>query len=188
MDKNDLGNWLEKYYAEFMMKSGAPEAMIYTRAGWFDYEMPLTNTFWRCLLWVADYTPPVSVPKEWSNHNRTYTLHQKGIYKPGSDYGCPEPPLAAAGIDLTDFPGTASQFQDVFGVLPNPLPTTPPPTVGTRVRTKVAINPRTAPRIETATDAGNINAGFTFKKAGEPQNGFQPVEVWLAQAYLTELP
>lgn len=193
LNKNDLGNWLEKYAKWFMYYTGIDQLekiITYTRAGWFDYEMPLTNTFWRTQLWAADYTPPLNIPLEWSNHGKKAIIWQTGVYKPATDYGCPAPPYAAYGIDVNQFMGSAAEFEELFKIAPHEIPVTPPvipPTFSTHVVTKVVCNPRNRANLDPQFDAGTFIKGVVFEKVGGMTQDFQGVKVFLHKSVIEDV-
>lgn len=187
LSKFELDNWLSKYIRELCSQIGVEryeKIMTYTSPGFFDKEMPLGDIFWRTMLWVADWTPPVQLPKEWSNHKKTWVIWQYKVHKPATDYGCPPPPKAAYGIDLNEFNGDEKLFKAVFGVAPKEIDgggvVNPP--VGDKVVIATTCNPRTAPVIETSTDAGTLYSGYAFEKAGEKEGEWWPIKVWVHQS------
>ena len=171
MDKNDTGNWMEKYAKWFLELSGIEKLekiMTYTSAGWFNGQMPLTNTFWRTRLWLADWTPPPNAPYEWSNHSKPWVIWQTGIHKPATDYGCPPPPAAAHGIDVNTFYGDEAQFKALFGVEPHKTTDPLPPPLPDFVRVSVAnANIRAAPKVEPLTDVGDLALGAKLPVTGQ---------------------
>lgn len=167
MNKNDLGNWMEKYvkwFMDFTKIEQLEKIITYTRATWFDIEMPLTNTFWRTLLWVAHYNLVISAPKipaEWANHKKTWLLWQYSAdgNDKGHEYGA-----QSDDIDINRFNGDAARFEQVFGCKPGELAGQPPPQ-------QDIINPLYQARVKYSSINMRAGPGTTFSDIGTLQGG-----------------
>lgn len=193
LDKQGTSDWLYKLANELGNLTGLTP-MIYTSAGWWNTHCARADWPKQCDLFVAHWTTATApvLPWDWSaiNQPRTWTFWQHSAEgnRQAAPFGFTN---GDDDLDMDRFNGNCAAFNIKYGANIKPLEPglpPPPPGTGTKVKTKVALNPRTSPVIATSTDAGNINAGFTFEKCGDPVNGFQPVKVWLSAQYLEELP
>jgi GH25 family lysozyme M1 (1,4-beta-N-acetylmuramidase) len=164
LTKAALENWLIKFIARVEELCGK-EVMIYTSAGFWDYNVPRNDWAKTKLLWVANYTSGTKplLPKDWGaiNNPKEQTIWQYSAdgNNLGSYYGA-----WSDDIDLNRFNGDEGKFEKVFGVKPNipdeEEPPTPEPGDSPLKFTVMVdvLNVRTGPGI-TYKDIGDINAG-----------------------------
>lgn len=123
--KSQLNSMFSKFITRFEEQT-SKEIMIYTSAGFFNHYMPLTSYAWRKRLWVAHWTNNQSptLPKEWSNHNKSWSFWQYAKSPTGHDHG-----VATKAIMLDRYPGSASAFMNEYKIdeLPGYTPPPPPP-------------------------------------------------------------
>ena len=195
---SEMEDRITKFIDRLKVLSGK-DAIVYTRKTWWNAQVTnqsLSNTDiphvpgdGMRLLMVAQYNPIIRVPaipwdweKRYGPNAWTFWQHSADGNNKGALYGA-----KSDDIDLDRFNGTAGDFKALFGVEPADVTVPPPVEPKTKVFTVGVINPRTKPVVDTLTDAGTIVSGKTFVKAGLPENGFQPVVLWLSQQYLKEV-
>jgi GH25 family lysozyme M1 (1,4-beta-N-acetylmuramidase) len=130
LSKNDTNNALSKFCKGLEETYISNGLMIYTSPGFFDSQLPLTDYAWRYRLWVAHWTTNKKplLPKEWSNHKKTWSFWQydakgNGL---GSQYGVPSG--GSNDICLDRYNGDASKFMAYYNLTSLPsLPPDPPP-------------------------------------------------------------
>lgn len=125
LDKSALENWLFKLVTRFEGNAGVP-LMIYTSAGFWNANMPLTNWAKNRKLWVANWTTGSAplLPNEWAgaNNPRTWEFWQYSARGNGADYG-----VQSTYIDLNRYHFSAAQFNADYGAAVEPPAPPPPP-------------------------------------------------------------
>jgi len=124
LGKSALESWLYKLVNRFEGLAGQ-QVMIYTSAGFWNGNMPLTNWAKNRKLWVANWTTGAAplLPNEWAGaaNPRTWEFWQYSARGDGAAYG-----VQSASIDLNRYHFSAAEFAAEYGVLP-PVPPPPPP-------------------------------------------------------------
>jgi lysozyme len=188
LDKVGLEGWIFKYQRKVAEATGK-QMMIYTRAGFWDLQVPLTDWAWKMPLWVANWNAQNPLlPKEWSNHNQDWDFWQYSANKNGfgHEYGSP---LVGGGhdIDLNWFNGDAEKFKRLFGVYPNELPEDeiePPPDELPKWVTVTGngVNVRNAPLVSEITQVGKLRFGAQLPVTGTSDDGrWWKVELWVSE-------
>lgn len=179
----DTSKWLYNLKTNWIKETGV-EPIIYSRKNWL--EQYTTQPAWMAELlgWFAQYNsyiPAPEIPAPWVDwFGWQWDANGNGE---GHKYGA-----NCDDMDKNRCRLTVNQFNGLFGTNIRLLgDVVVPPVEYSKVRTLTILNPRTSPVIIPSTDAGTISSGFTFVKAGEPKDGFQPVVVWLSQKYLKEV-
>lgn len=180
---------LEDVLAKFIMRVEeilSEPVVIYTRATFFDTQMPLTNFAWRKLLWVAHYTSAAApaIPKEWSNHSKAWTFWQysaDGNLR-GAEFGA-----ASKSIDINRYNGSLADFEKQFKVtVPVPVPT-PEPGIPAFVRvTAAALNIRNAPLVEAGTDIGDLHQGALLPVVSDAGDWWE-VKAYVSKKYVQKV-
>ena len=201
--KGNTANWLTKLVKNWCDETDI-DPMIYTRQTWWDANTSRTDWPKTLDLWIAHYTsvpegtiingkPVPWLPADWAAvvNPRTWSMWQYSA--DGNELG-PSHGVESASIDRNRWNGTINQFNQKYGthILPlgsvvQPPIEPPPPYFSTHVVTIQTCNPRTRPALGNATDAGAIIKGQIFEKAGEKQNGFQPVKIWLHETVIEDV-
>ena len=131
LSKNEVNNALAKFCKAVLDLITPTNLMIYTSPGFFNSQLPLTDYAWRFNLWVAHWTAAFKplLPKEWSNHKKSWTFwqHSAKANGLGSQYGVPSG--GAKDICLDRFRGDLAKFKSTYnlGSIPAPPPPPPPP-------------------------------------------------------------
>jgi len=177
LDKVALEGWYVKWLKH--VEGNGLMTGVYTRAGFWNVNMPLTNWAKTKALWVANYTTAAQpiMPLDWKpkeNPDKYPWTFWQWSSKPnglGKKYGAIQPG-ASADMDLNRFNGDEKTFNMLFGThivpLPTPEPPPPPPSVGEyQVIANSWANLRSsAENLGAVNDIGNLVKGSTFKPVG----------------------
>ena len=182
LSPTETSKWLYNLKTNWIRDTGV-KPIIYTRKNWWE-----TNTLkpaWAAELfgWFAQYNDWVSspaIPSPWNSwFGWQWSANGNGEgHKHGANCDDMDRNRCSMSILL---------FNKTFGTNIEPLGYVPPPVEFSKVKVLRTINPRTIPLVASYTDAGTITAGVVLTKAGEPENGFQPVIVWLSPQHLKEV-
>lgn len=125
LNKTDTTAWVYKLQRDFEDRTGV-SPIIYTSAGWWNYNTYRNDWAKQLTLWVAHWTTADSpiIPNDWAliNNPKTWTFWQwssKGI---GADYG-----VSSASIDLNRYHYSLIAFNSQFKMNLPSLDTTPVP-------------------------------------------------------------
>ena len=171
LDKNALGNWVEKF-VKLLEDTLGQAIAVYTAAWFMNPNMPMTNYLKDRLLWVATYTTGNApmIPNEWIliANPKTYTWWQytDRFILPG----------IKGGVDMNRYHYDLKTFNDQFktNVLP-PGPPPPPPTSGKLQVLVDQYNLRNAPVLTTASQIAKLRKGAILNYTGL-DNGWYTVE------------
>lgn len=129
LSKNEVNNALAKFVRWAEEAITPRKLMIYTSAGFFNGQLPLTGYAWRCPLWIANWTIGAypALPREWRDHKKGWRFWQHSSKNNGlgPDYG-----VATKSVGLNRYNGGLSKFKSAYrlpGDIPSPPPPPPPP-------------------------------------------------------------